>query len=77
MFVKLYFISHEKGHVEHTNNEFDDADAASTFAGVWIWSSVPSRGQNHIFAIEFFVQICDDGCSVVNLFDEINTGKRL
>ena len=48
--VKLCLISQEKGHVEHMNIEFEDADADSKLAGVCIWRSVPSKGQNHMIS---------------------------
>jgi hypothetical protein len=48
VFVKLCRISQENGQVEQIKRELVDAEAASTFAGVCIWRSDPSKGQNHI-----------------------------
>lgn len=41
-------MSQENGQVEQMKRELDDAEEASTFAGVCIWRSDPSKGQNHI-----------------------------
>ena len=46
--MKLGRMSQENGQVEHTNIELEVADVDSVLAGVCIWRSVPSRGQNHM-----------------------------